>query len=345
VESPVRSQDWGSPERLKFIAGELCGIWPEGITRCWEAEKDTYTLKLRQDVDSRIEFEIRDWCRVHNGGDRPDFAWFCDESLLNRYRPKQILTMLEQFCLIDGEDNLLCWYRTGDPPSFGSAAKPHGQLKDVRTIVGNRSSKSCALRNDGSLWCWSSDSRFAGATRSSTKFARVQRIDNVTEVAIGSGHLCAIREDGSLFCWGENYFGQIGTGIGEDGMPGGDVPEPGDAPEFLRRPTRTAIPLPVNSVFTSDDATCAATVEGVYCFGASDGGLIPGVREIGTGKPHKVSGIGSIRQFVMEGVAACVLETSGVTYCWGIDAPNSKRNDDAPQPLHWIEKVPATPGD
>ena len=74
---------------------------------------------------------------------------------------------------------------------------------------------TCALADDGSVWCWGSQ-RFgqlgdATAARSSTP-VQVGGLAEVTDIAVGGDHACAAERDGSIRCWGNNRSGQLGDG-------------------------------------------------------------------------------------------------------------------------------------
>lgn len=67
---------------------------------------------------------------------------------------------------------------------------------------------TCALRRDGSVWCWAPadlshwDMRPHDVPFSNAVPARVEGVADARAVATGSGHACALRADGSVLCWG-----------------------------------------------------------------------------------------------------------------------------------------------
>src|SRR5205814_1920025 len=81
---------------------------------------------------------------------------------------------------------------------------------------------TCALRKDGTLWCWGSniDGQLGvgvapeyGASMPCGAPAAVTALGNtVTAVALGSWHACAVKKDHSLYCWGMAADGELGTG-------------------------------------------------------------------------------------------------------------------------------------
>jgi len=75
---------------------------------------------------------------------------------------------------------------------------------------------SCAVRADGTVWCWGDGSGGALGNGSSSGFAqqpvKVSGITNAAQVAVGFYHACARLSTGQVKCWGSNSVGQLGTG-------------------------------------------------------------------------------------------------------------------------------------
>jgi Regulator of chromosome condensation (RCC1) repeat len=81
---------------------------------------------------------------------------------------------------------------------------------DDRDVYGPREgSFSCALRRDGTVWCWGSNGvGQLGARREPDAFrpARVEGVDGVTQLAVGPSQVCVVASRG-LLCWGRSYVG------------------------------------------------------------------------------------------------------------------------------------------
>lgn len=79
---------------------------------------------------------------------------------------------------------------------------------------------TCALRSDGSVWCWGGNE--FGQLGDGTFFPRTSpvRVDitDVRELSVNSDatHTCAIRNDHTVWCWGRNIAGQAGDGTMEN---------------------------------------------------------------------------------------------------------------------------------
>jgi alpha-tubulin suppressor-like RCC1 family protein len=85
-------------------------------------------------------------------------------------------------------------------------------LDNVVSIAGGNR-HSCALRADGTAWCWGQNllgQLGNGSTTSTSSPTLVTPILNVTAIAGGFGHSCASLADGTAHCWGDNAAGQLG---------------------------------------------------------------------------------------------------------------------------------------
>ncbi len=86
---------------------------------------------------------------------------------------------------------------------------------------------TCALRVDGSVWCWGRDDggmlggagrplkTTGGDHRMSATPAPVEGLADAIQVAVGGDHVCAVTGGGRAFCWGANESGQLGDGTRE----------------------------------------------------------------------------------------------------------------------------------
>ncbi|HTL38519.1 MAG TPA: hypothetical protein VL326_35560 [Kofleriaceae bacterium] len=101
---------------------------------------------------------------------------------------------------------------------FGLDAPEH-EMPDAQTTRIWRSittgiTHTCAIRTDGSLWCWGAN--YAGQAGAPYEVfdAAPQPVGNATWTQVTAGHYrtCGVQTDGSLWCWGHNAFGQLGDG-------------------------------------------------------------------------------------------------------------------------------------
>jgi hypothetical protein len=86
---------------------------------------------------------------------------------------------------------------------------------------------TCAVRHEGSVWCWGRGLRGALGTgdltsetcdgrRCSSRPLRVAGIDDAVSVSAGLNVACARRQSGAAACWGANDDGLVGDGTAKD---------------------------------------------------------------------------------------------------------------------------------
>lgn len=105
-------------------------------------------------------------------------------------------------------------------------------LREGWAMVSAGGGHTCAVRHDGTLWCWGGggsgrlglgdvDSRLAPEQ---VLVGDVDIDEGWKSVSGGSGHTCAIGDNGSLWCWGNNNWGQLGLGDTESRLTPERVP-------------------------------------------------------------------------------------------------------------------------
>jgi alpha-tubulin suppressor-like RCC1 family protein len=85
---------------------------------------------------------------------------------------------------------------------------------------------SCAVLKNGKVKCWGGNSSGQlGIGTGNTAGLAVAEMGNslpavelkgvaALQVSAGAGHSCATLSDGNLKCWGDNFYGQLGQGLG-----------------------------------------------------------------------------------------------------------------------------------
>jgi alpha-tubulin suppressor-like RCC1 family protein len=79
-------------------------------------------------------------------------------------------------------------------------------------------SHTCALRNDGEVFCWGLNSKgqlgIGNTTDSSipvqVKVDATTNLTNVVALSAGTNHTCALKNDHAVLCWGANERAQLG---------------------------------------------------------------------------------------------------------------------------------------
>ena len=81
----------------------------------------------------------------------------------------------------------------------------------------------CAVKSDGTVWCWGSNTAGAlgnGSMESSSNVpVQVSGLVKAVQVAAGGNFNCALKDDGTVRCWGHGGFGQLGGGTQSSSTP------------------------------------------------------------------------------------------------------------------------------
>jgi alpha-tubulin suppressor-like RCC1 family protein len=178
-----------------------------------------------------------------------------------------------------------------------------GHARAVFTKLAAGDTFGCALKSDGTVWCWGGDdyaqlgqvdsgiescsyeSQFlpgnAGKLGTFTGPCRhapgmVPGIATATDLAVGSTFACALLAGGQVSCWGSNGNGELGRANGPFGASGHAL---GACPtDFFDAGTANQIPCdpspypvqglpPADKVVAGAAYACARTTGGVYCWG------------------------------------------------------------------------------
>ncbi len=136
-------------------------------------------------------------------------------------------------------------------------------------------SANCAVRMDGTLWCWGAPHDGGGGGNLFTDGMEVAHpyatlieaaegvpLDGVDAVSVGNRHACVLR-GGQAWCWGGNIGGPLGQG------------------DQNRRQYPIAVILPgdAQQIGTGQDVTCARVGDRVFCWGSNNSG------QVGIGPP------------------------------------------------------------
>lgn len=131
-------------------------------------------------------------------------------------------------CALRRPGTLWCWGRNvGGELGLGSGQP--GQIRTpMRVGAGDDwvaldvgQDEACALRRDGSLWCWGN----GGAGELAPVDAADPTLWSPTQIGGGTDWTavstdvfttCGLKKNGALFCWGRNVEGQLGTGDNAD---------------------------------------------------------------------------------------------------------------------------------
>ncbi len=175
-----------------------------------------------------------------------------------------------------------------------------------------RVSLACAVKADGTLWCWGANSRgqLGDGQLEGSPVPSPTRVDalgsDVIAVSVSALSACALKANGKVWCWGYNVYGQAGDGTTSD----------------VRLPVEVVGLDNVVEVANGGSHRCALDASSrVWCWGKNVSG------ECGVGSPSKPDRVPVPAQVTIPygkpvHVAAsagttCVLLEDGTISCWG----------------------------
>ncbi len=239
--SPVRiggATDWKT-----VSAGEkhTCGIRGSGLLACWGSDENGQ-LGNGEPASGYASVPIRVGTAV---------GW------------KAVTTGGAHACAIWGNNTLYCWGSdaAGQVGNGGSAAStpvtsPTRISAASWLAVNAGGNHSCAIRSDGLLGCWGSDSNGQlgnGDLGDRTAPVRTTNVTDWKRLSTGTNHTCAYRGTGTLYCWGKNDARQsVET----------------SSSESFQTPQRYVGIYDWRTIAAGDRHTCAIRATGrIYCWG------------------------------------------------------------------------------
>jgi alpha-tubulin suppressor-like RCC1 family protein len=173
-------------------------------------------------------------------------------------------------------------------------------------------SYTCAVRDDGALFCWGSNGlSVIGSDCPGPQCENPVQIGEATDweaIALLShattlgGHTCGLRAGGALYCWGMGEHGQLGLG---------------DA-DGRRAPTRVGQEDNWQEVAIGSFHTCGVRADGsLWCWGDDGRGQL-GLGDFeGRTEPARVEPADGWTSVSLGREHTCGLRTDGTLWCWG----------------------------
>lgn len=250
------------------------------------------------------------------------------------------------------------------PPPTPTPAMPAGNasghlLDDVRQVSAG-TTHTCALRNDGNVWCWGDNAlgQLGDASRRSSHVpVRVRALPPARWVAAGAHSTCAVTLEGEVYCWGANSVGQLGNGETATGRPspvrvarvegaleavGSDVAERhcaidgertlacwgrlGLFGEDGRAVIGSRVPEPerrlrVLAVAIGASHECALSEDGlVWCRGRGAHGELGRASTTPATRFVRVPGLERVVSIAAGARHTCAVQADGTAWCWGDNA-------------------------
>ena len=173
-------------------------------------------------------------------------------------------------------------------------------------VVSGGGFHTCAIKQDGSLWCWGNNfygqlgNGRSGIGEMSSIPVQIMS-SGVVAVSAGGFHTCAIKQDGSLWCWGWNQYGQVGDGTNTD-----------------RNTPVQIMPGGVIAVSAGWAHTCAIKQDGsLWCWGWNQYGQVGDGTWESKNSPVQIMSEGVVAVALGWGGHTCAIKQGGSLWCWG----------------------------
>ncbi|MFO1243528.1 MAG: hypothetical protein U1E36_10105 [Rickettsiales bacterium] len=225
-------------------------------------------------------------------------------------------------CVIDGDGKLYCWGRNdvgqvGNGTSGNScypSASGNCEVPDQITAFDDWQTvdadylHTCAIRDNGKLYCWG-DNSHGGLGRGNTTDSTVpvlidgqsHDITDWVQVSVDGDATCALRRNGEAYCWGFNDAGQTGDGTTTE----------------RRWPTKVS-GSQWSFISTSDKHACGVRCGHAYCWGDGSNGKLGNGSTADRILPTEVAGgITDWIQVSTDAQMTCGLRANGKILCWG----------------------------
>lgn len=181
----------------------------------------------------------------------------------------------------------------------------------VQVAAGER--HTCALLDNGEVWCWGSggNNELANGALQSSDPVKVPLGAGITASRIYAGGRvsCALTSDNRLTCWGQNHKGQIGNGTVQ--ASGGVAPA-----AVSNIPTSFA---PASADPGGRHVCAAATGGAVWCWGDDDrnqlGTAADGAAAVNV--PGQADTVATARSVATGLEYSCAVLTDDTVSCWG----------------------------
>lgn len=184
-------------------------------------------------------------------------------------------------------------------------------ITGVRSLsVGDAALFTLALKSDGTVWVWGSNSDGQlgdGTTTSSAEPKQVSGLTGVTAVAAGQNFALALKSDGSVWAWGANGYGQVGIGNTTNSSTNNWVPR------------QVSGLSGVTAIAACYEHALAVKSDGsVWAWGDNNAGEL-GLGSTGSRQtsPVQVSAISSVTQVACGSKHSVALKTDGSVWAWG----------------------------
>jgi alpha-tubulin suppressor-like RCC1 family protein/UDP-3-O-[3-hydroxymyristoyl] glucosamine N-acyltransferase len=254
-------------------------------------------------------------------------------------RPRPLAIGISHACAVLPDETAVCWgrniygelgngYSAQDYVDVAPGESIPVAVVGLTDVAGFALSNfgSCALKTDGTVWCWGSQDHGGQLGNNGVPYAmeltpvQVIGLTDATAIASAVFHSCAVKSDTTVVCWG---FGPVG-GLGIEGEISEDHTGTSNVP--IQVMAADGNPLSgILDIALGPYSSCALAIDGqVFCWGRGTALGGNGTSDGNGGNldsftPVKVDGLENIREISMGYPFALALEPDGTVLGWGED--------------------------
>lgn len=272
-------------------------------------------------VDTRSDREHCGACDRPCGEDTLLGPWACVPAPTGGVCEGDVLDFAlgtSHICVVRRRGEVQCWGQNAFGQLGDGSLTTSPLPAEVRGLRGQRMrwvwagiSHTCATDESATnTYCWGENDygQLGSGVRSAGIPAllpqRVLGAPLVRAMGLGLRHSCAIG-GGGVWCWGENAYGQLGDGVGNDRYEPWVVIDSGGF-------GGTA------SVAVGHEHSCVAASNGTWCWGNDNGRLGAGTGRGSSNRPVRVQDLpDGVIQVVAGAGHSCARLLQGSSYCWG----------------------------
>lgn len=282
-------------------AGHNCALLDDGQPACWgkndKGQLGTGDYKSPKLLPTRVQ-GLDDVVQVAAGGSSSDGS---------------------HTCALRADGNVFCWGynehdQIGNEHVTATGASRPVMVQGLKgiTVISAGISHTCALRSDGTVWCWgrNNNGQLGDGSTADSRVPTSAGLAQIVSISSGGDHTCALGVAGEIWCWGSNDEDQLGDGSGET----------------AREPVAVGNSLTATAVAAGSHHTCAITQSGeLRCWGENQDGQIS--RQAGTNVQEptpaafntitKTLDLGGQPGSDIHRGFSCASSLGGSVLCWG----------------------------